>query len=49
MAGKLSKQERKALAQKAMEDRAKHPEKNNNHSGFAAIDAEAEKLESQNH
>lgn len=49
MAGKLSKQERKALAQKAMEDRAKHPVDKKGQSGFAAIDAEAEKLESQNH
>ena len=45
---KLSKHERKAMAQKAMEDRAKHPAKKNGQSGFAAIDAEAEKLDSQN-
>ena len=44
---KISKQERKAMAQKAMEDRAKHPQAKKE-SGFAAIDNEAEKLTGQN-
>ncbi|WDF83017.1 hypothetical protein PQ472_01875 [Lacticaseibacillus pabuli] len=48
MAEKLSKQERKEMAEKAMEDRAKHPKENKGESGFAAIDNEAEKLEGQN-
>ncbi|WP_164848033.1 hypothetical protein [Lacticaseibacillus hulanensis] len=49
MAGKLSKEQRKALIQKAEEDRAKHPVKKDAKSGFAAIDAEADKLtEEQN-
>lgn len=47
MAGKLSKEQRKALIQKAEEDRAKHPVKNDGKSGFAAIDAEAEKLDGE--
>ncbi len=47
MAGKLSKEQRKALIQKAEEDRAKHPAKKGGKSGFAAIDAEADKLASQ--
>ncbi|KRM86730.1 hypothetical protein [Lacticaseibacillus thailandensis] len=48
MAGKLSKEQRKALIQKAEEDRSKHPQKQSGQSGFAAIDAEAEKLENEN-
>lgn len=44
MAGKLSKEQRKELIQKAEEDRAKHPVNNHGKSGFAAIDAEAAKL-----
>ena len=47
MAGKLSKEQRKALIQKAEEDRAKHPAKKDEKSGFAAIDEEAEKLDGQ--
>lgn len=45
MAGKLSKQERKALIEKAEEERAKHPQKKA--SGFAALEKDAEKLENQ--
>jgi hypothetical protein len=44
MSNKLSKEERKALARKALEDRAKHPQKKSNGSGFARIDADAKKL-----
>lgn len=47
MAGKLSKEERKALIEKAEEDRAKHPQKKTK-SGFAVLDEEAEKLEKSN-
>lgn len=48
MAGKLSKEQKKALIEKAEEDRAKHPKPNNGKSGFATIDEAAEKLENQN-
>ena len=43
MAKPLSKEERKAMARKAMEERAKSPKKANG-SGFAQIDSDAEKL-----
>lgn len=46
MAGKLSKQERKALIQEAEKKRAEHPAKKTE-SGFATIDKEAEKLENE--
>lgn len=45
MAQKLSKEERKAMARKAMEARAKNPNKSSSHgSGFAKIDADAKSL-----
>ncbi|MCG4281955.1 hypothetical protein [Lacticaseibacillus saniviri] len=47
MAGKLSKEERKAMAKKAEADAAKHPKKTGM-SGFATIDAEADRLEKEN-
>lgn len=37
MAQKLSKEERKAMARKAMEARAKNPNKSSHGSGFAKI------------
>ncbi|SEM77271.1 hypothetical protein SAMN05216431_108102 [Ligilactobacillus sp. WC1T17] len=43
MAKKLSKEERKALARKAMEDRAKQPKKSAG-SGFAKLDSDAKTL-----
>lgn len=43
LSNKLSKEERKALARKALEDRAKHPQKKSD-SGFAHLDADAKKL-----
>ncbi|WP_290032946.1 hypothetical protein [Ligilactobacillus cholophilus] len=42
MTKSLSKEERKAMARKAMEQRAKNPVKKG--SGFAQIDSDAEKL-----
>ncbi|WP_288531028.1 hypothetical protein [uncultured Secundilactobacillus sp.] len=42
---KLSKEQRKAMIQKAEEERAKHPKPKNTKSGFETIDEEAEKLE----
>ncbi|WP_173021270.1 hypothetical protein [Secundilactobacillus folii] len=48
MANKLSKEQRKALIEKAEEDRAKHPKPKSGKSGFATIDEAAEKLENQN-
>ncbi|GAB6092786.1 hypothetical protein [Furfurilactobacillus curtus] len=45
---KLSKEERKALIEKAEEDRAKNPKPANKVSGFATIDADAQKLEDEN-
>lgn len=47
MAGKLSKQERKALIQEAEKKRAENPQKKTE-SGFATIDKAAEKLENEN-
>ncbi|MFD1392531.1 hypothetical protein ACFQ3L_02870 [Lacticaseibacillus jixianensis] len=47
MAGKLSKEERKALIQEAEKKRSEHPVKKSE-SGFATIDKEAEKLENEN-
>ncbi|MFD1485116.1 hypothetical protein ACFQ5J_07730 [Lacticaseibacillus baoqingensis] len=47
MAGKLSKQERKALIAQAEKDRAEHPKKKTE-SGFATIDKDAERLENEN-
>ncbi len=44
MSKKLSKEEKKALARKALEDRAKHPAKKEG-SGFARLDADAKKFE----
>ncbi|GET08122.1 hypothetical protein SY111_07460 [Ligilactobacillus agilis] len=43
MAQKLSKEERKAMARKAMEKRAKQP-KPATGSGFAKLDADAKNL-----
>ncbi|WP_169790475.1 hypothetical protein [Liquorilactobacillus aquaticus] len=43
MSKKLSKEERKAMARKALEDRAKQPKKANG-SGFAKLDADAKGL-----
>ncbi|MCF6164704.1 hypothetical protein LROSL1_2192 [Furfurilactobacillus rossiae] len=45
---KLSKEERKALIEKAEEDRAKNPKSESKESGFATIDADAKKLEGEN-
>ncbi|KIS02942.1 hypothetical protein [Paucilactobacillus wasatchensis] len=45
---KLSKEERKALIEKAEEQRAKNPKPKSKESGFATIDKEAEKLEGKN-
>ncbi|MEQ2869388.1 hypothetical protein AAAV91_00170 [Ligilactobacillus ruminis] len=39
MAKKLSKEERKAMARKALEDRAKQPK-----TGFAKLDSDAKNL-----
>ncbi|WP_169790537.1 hypothetical protein [Liquorilactobacillus cacaonum] len=44
MSQKLSKEEKKALARKALEERAKHPVKKDG-SGFARLDADAKKIE----
>lgn len=44
MSQKLSKEEKKALARKALDDRAKHPTKKDG-SGFARLDADAKKLQ----
>ncbi|WP_169790464.1 hypothetical protein [Lacticaseibacillus camelliae] len=46
MAGKLSKQERKAMIEEVEKKRAEHPVKKTE-SGFATIDKEAEKLEDE--
>lgn len=43
MAKKLSKEERKAMAHKALEDRAKQPKKAPG-SGFAKLDSDAKNL-----
>ncbi|GBG94331.1 hypothetical protein LFYK43_07900 [Ligilactobacillus salitolerans] len=43
MAKKLSKEERKAMAQKALEKRAKQPQAAKG-SGFAKLDQDAKKL-----
>ena len=43
VAKKLSKEERKAMARKAMEDRAKRPNESKG-SGFAKLDEDAKKL-----
>lgn len=45
---KLSKEQRKALIEKAEEQRAKNPQPKKKVSGFATIDKEADKLSSQN-
>lgn len=45
---KVSKEARKALIEKAEEQRAKNPKPKSKVSGFATIDKEAEKLESEN-
>ncbi|WP_164478928.1 hypothetical protein [Lactobacillus selangorensis] len=47
MAQKLSKEQKKAMIQKAEEDRAKNPKKKDGKSGFETIDAEAEKLQNE--
>lgn len=44
---KLSKEQRKAMIQKAEEERAKHPKPKSTKSGFATIDEDAEKLENE--
>jgi len=44
---KLSKEQRKAMIQKAEEDRAKHPQSKKG-SGFANLDKEAERLSNEN-
>lgn len=44
MAKTLNKEERKELARKAMEDRAKEPAKKQG-AGFAQLDADAKKLQ----
>ncbi|WP_169790022.1 hypothetical protein [Lacticaseibacillus brantae] len=46
MAGKLSKQERKALIEEVEKKRADEPKKSGK-SGFATIDAEAARLEKE--
>jgi hypothetical protein len=43
---KLSKEQRKAMIQKAEEDRAKHPQAKKG-SGFANLDKEAERLSNE--
>ncbi|MGL0749488.1 hypothetical protein [Secundilactobacillus paracollinoides] len=48
MSNKLSKEERKAMIEKAEEERAKHPKPKSTKSGFATIDDEAEKLQGNN-
>lgn len=45
---KLSKEQRKAMIEKAEEDRAKNPKPKNKVSGFATIDKDAEKLSNEN-
>ncbi|TDG75073.1 hypothetical protein [Secundilactobacillus malefermentans] len=47
MAGKVSKADRKAMIEKAEEERSKHPQKRTK-SGFATIDEEADKLAKEN-
>jgi len=44
MAQKLSKEQKKAMIQKAEEERAKHPKQKNGVSGFETIDEDAKKL-----
>ena len=44
VAKKLSKEERKAMARKAMEDRAKQPHESKG-SGFAKLDEDAKNLQ----
>ncbi|MFZ2354090.1 hypothetical protein [Paucilactobacillus nenjiangensis] len=44
---KLSKEERKALIEKATQERAKHPQ-TKKVSGFAELDKEAAKLTAEN-
>ncbi|GKS82308.1 hypothetical protein LPAF129_19940 [Ligilactobacillus pabuli] len=44
MSKKLSKEERKALIQKATEERAKHPQESTG-SGFAKLDEDAKNLQ----
>ncbi|MFQ4157209.1 hypothetical protein ACKE7A_08805 [Lactiplantibacillus argentoratensis] len=44
MAQKLSKEQKKAMIQKAEEERAKHPKKKSSVSGFETIDEDAKKL-----
>lgn len=44
MANKLSKEERKALARKEQEQRAKHPQESKG-SGFAKLDEDAKNLQ----
>ncbi|WP_409021777.1 hypothetical protein ACE83Q_05720 [Dellaglioa sp. P0083] len=41
---KLSKEQRKAMAQKAMDERAKHPQAEKKQSGFKFIEDESTKL-----
>lgn len=44
---KLSKEQKKAMIEKAEEERAKHPKKSGV-SGFETIDADAKKLSEEN-
>jgi len=44
MAQKLSKEQKKAMIQKAEEERAKHPKKKSGVSCFETIDEDAKKL-----